>query len=290
MSKNTITRYLTEKKHVVDRAIKKYFMSHEQLFNIMYYSIDGGKRIRPILAIASFESNGGKNIDEILPIACGLECIHTYSLIHDDLPSMDNDDFRRGKASSHKKFGEAMAILSGDGLFAYAFELFTKGNNLVNEKIAVIRAVSEVVGPRGIVYGQALDIADHTEMNPRELRKIHLNKTAKFIALSIKVGAIMARAPQKKIEHLYTTGLYLGMLFQYTDDILDVIGEKEKLGKTPQKDEASGKVTAPSVYGLAGARFRAQRYATLAKKRFSEFGTKFNIFTQLTDFILHRTF
>jgi geranylgeranyl diphosphate synthase type II len=290
MNKITITHYLTEKKMLVDRAIKKYFVSHDQLFDIMYYSVDGGKRIRPILAIASFESNGGKNLDEILPIACGLELIHTYSLIHDDLPSMDNDDFRRGKASSHKKFGEAMAILSGDGLFAYAFELLTQGNNMVNEKIAVIRAVSEVVGPRGIVYGQVLDITDHKEMNPKELRKIHLNKTAKFIALSMKVGAIMARAPQQRIDRLYKTGLYLGMLFQYTDDILDVIGEKEKLGKTPQKDKASGKLTAPAVYGLAGARFRAQRYATLATKRFLGLGTTFDIFTQLTDFILHRTF
>jgi geranylgeranyl diphosphate synthase type II len=285
-----IIKYLSDKKELVNSALKKYFIDRNPLFEMMYYSIDRGKRIRPILAIASYESNGGKNINKILPIACGLELIHTYSLIHDDLPSMDNDDFRRGKASSHKKFGEANAILSGDGLFAYAFELFTEGDNMTKEKISVIRSVSETVGPKGIVYGQVLDITDHKEKSPRVLRKIHLNKTAKFIALSIKVGAVMARAPKEKVDRLYNTGLYLGVLFQYTDDILDVIGKKEKLGKTPKKDLAAGKLTAPSVYGLDGAKFRARRYADLVKKRFLEFGDEFMIFNLLTDFILNRTF
>ena len=285
-----IAKYLAEKKALVDKAIRKYFVSQNPLFDMMCYSVDSGKRIRPILAITSFEANGGEDIDKILPIACGLELIHTYSLIHDDLPSMDNDDFRRGRASAHKKFGEAMAVLSGDGLFAYAFELFTEGEDMVNEKIAVIRAVSDVVGPRGIVYGQVLDITDQKQTNPAELRKIHLNKTAKFIALSVKVGAIMACAAQKMIEKLYKTGLYLGVLFQYTDDILDVVGEREKLGKTPQKDVASGKLTAPSIYGIDGARFRAGRYAELTKKKFSECGNDFQIFNKITDFILNRTF
>lgn len=285
-----ISKYLAEKKLLVDEAIKKYFVSQNPLFEMMCYSIDSGKRIRPILAIASFESNGGKDVNKILPVACGLELIHTYSLIHDDLPSMDNDDFRRGKASAHKKFGEAMAILSGDGLFAYAFELLTQGKDSTEEKISIIRSISEVVGPKGIVYGQVLDITDHKDMSPVTLREIHLNKTAKFIALSIKVGAIMACAKKERIDNLFKIGLYLGMLFQYTDDILDVIGEKTKLGKTPRKDSTSGKVTAPAIYGLEGARFRAGRYAALVKKKFSELGDNFHIFNDITDFILTRTF
>ena len=285
-----VVKYLTDKKVPIDRALEAYFTDNNTLFDIMYYSIGGGKRIRPILAIASYEANGGQDIKQIMPIACGLELIHTYSLIHDDLPAMDNDDFRRGKASAHKKFGEAMAILSGDGLFAHAFELFAQGNGLVREKLMVIQAVSEVVGPKGVVYGQSLDIKEEISPDPVSLRSIHLNKTAKFIAVSVKCGAIMAQAPDIMINNLYSAGIYMGMLFQYTDDILDVIGEKEKLGKTPGKDSAAGKLTAPAVYGLDGAMFRARRYAELAKQKFSALGERFNIFNMITDFILHRTF
>jgi len=290
MTDMDVVKYLTERKAPVDRALKEYFAGINTFFDIMYYSIDGGKRIRPILAIASYEANGGKDPEQIMPIACGLELIHTYSLIHDDLPAMDDDDFRRGKAAAHKKFGEAMAILSGDGLFAHAFELFAQGNGLVKEKLLVIKAVSEVVGPKGVVYGQTLDISKEVSADPVSLRRIHLNKTAKFIAVSVKCGAIMAQASASMINALYTAGIYMGMLFQYTDDILDVVGEKEKLGKTPGKDLAAGKLTAPAVYGLDGAMFRARRYAELAKQSFSELGERFNIFNMITDFILHRTF
>uniref|UniRef100_A0A7C4X959 Polyprenyl synthetase family protein n=1 Tax=candidate division WOR-3 bacterium TaxID=2052148 RepID=A0A7C4X959_UNCW3 len=285
-----IKEYLEEKRQLVDEALKRYFFDKNQFFDVMYYSLERGKRIRPILSIASYEANGGKNIEEIMPIACGLELIHTYSLIHDDLPAMDNDDFRRGKESAHKKFGEAVAILSGDALFAYAFELFTLGDGLIKEKIRVIREISRAVGPRGIVYGQILDIKDYEKPDPKTLREIHLNKTAKFIALSIVAGAIIARAEEEVIETLNKAGIFLGILFQYTDDILDVVGKKEELGKTPQKDLKENKLTAPRVYGLVGARFRAQRYAQLAKYRFGSLGKRFEIFSHLTDYILNRTF
>jgi len=285
-----INEYLAAKKQIVDEALKKYFSDRNPFFEIMYYSLDRGKRIRPILAIASYEANGGKDINEIISIACGLELIHTYSLIHDDLPAMDNDDYRRGKESAHKKFGEAIAVLSGDGLFAYAFELFAQSENHLPQRIRIVREVSEAVGPKGVVYGQVLDIQEHKNFNPKSLRQIHLNKTAKFIALSIKVGAIMAEAPEDRIRILEKAGLYLGILFQYTDDILDVTGKKEKLGKTPQKDILQEKLTAPRVYGLSGAKFRAQRYATLAKNLFNQLGRDFEIFSGITDFVLNRTF
>ncbi|MEO0136013.1 MAG: polyprenyl synthetase family protein [candidate division WOR-3 bacterium] len=285
-----INQYLTEKKQLVDAALKKYFSDRNQFFEVMYYSLDRGKRIRPILTIASYEANGGTNVEEIMSIACGLELIHTYSLIHDDLPAMDNDDYRRGKESAHKKFGEAMAVLSGDGLFAYAFELFTESEDHLKERYRVIKEVSLAVGPKGVVYGQVLDIQSHPEINPKMLRQIHLNKTAKFIALAIKAGAIMAQAPEARIRILEKGGVYLGILFQYTDDILDVTGKKEKLGKTPQKDILQEKLTAPRVYGLSGARFRAQRYACLAKNTFNQLGKNFEIFSALTDFVLNRSF
>ncbi len=285
-----IENYLAEKKELVDNALKGYFSNHNPFFEIMYYSLDRGKRIRPILAIASYEANGGTDVNKIMGIACGLELIHTYSLIHDDLPAMDNDDFRRGKASAHKKFGEAVAVLSGDGLFAYAYELFTEANDQLPERYRIVKEISEAVGPRGIVYGQILDIQKHQIPDPRILRQIHLNKTAKFIALSIKVGAILAQASEDNIKLLHKAGLYLGMLFQYTDDILDVVGKKEKLGKTPKKDINQDKLTAPRIYGLDGARLRAQKYAQLAKANFSKLGEQFAIFSEITDFVLNRTF
>jgi geranylgeranyl diphosphate synthase type II len=285
-----VVKYLAEKKVPIDQALKKYFAGINTFFDVMYYSIGNGKRIRPILAIASYEASGGKDSEQIMPIACGLELIHTYSLIHDDLPAMDDDDYRRGRVAAHKKFGEAMAILSGDGLFAHAFELFSQGNGLAQEKLAIVKSVSEVVGPKGVVYGQTLDISKDMALTPKSLRRIHLNKTAKFIAVSLKCGAIIAQASPFLVDDLYKAGICMGMLFQYTDDILDITGEKEKLGKTPGKDVTAGKLTAPAVYGLEGARFRAQRYAELAKHRFDKLGERFEVFSKITDFMLDRTF
>jgi len=289
MKNNQITTYLAEQKARVDNALKEYFADGNPLFRIMHYSVDRGKRIRPILAIASFEACGGEDFARIMPIACGLELIHTYSLIHDDLPSMDNDDLRRGKPSAHKKFGEAMAILSGDGLCAYAFELFTQGNDLMEEKYVVVQSLSEVIGPDGIVYGQVLDITEQVRI-PHSLRLIHFNKTAKFIAVSLKCGAIMAQASQKLVDALFSAGVYLGMLFQYTDDILDIVGKKSTLGKTPGKDSTAGKLTAPGLYGLDGARFRAQRYAQIAQNRFASLGERFDVLSDIVTFVLKRTY
>lgn len=289
MEGNSISKYLADQKARIDAALDKYFADGNELFRIMHYSVEGGKRIRPILAITSFEACGGSSLDAIMPVACGLELIHTYSLIHDDLPSMDNDDLRRGKLSAHKKFGEAMAILSGDGLYAYAFKLFTQSSDFIKEKYAVVQALSEVVGPNGIVYGQVLDITEQLRM-PHSLRLIHYNKTAKFIAVSLKCGAIMAQASQQVTDALFGAGVYLGMLFQYTDDILDVVGEKSMLGKTPGKDSTAGKLTAPELYGLDGARFRAQRYARWAQRRFAALGERFNVLSDIAAFILQRTY
>lgn len=182
-----------------------------------------------------------------------------------------------------------MAILSGDGLCAYAFELLTQGNDLIEEKYAVVQSLSEVIGPNGIVYGQVLDITEQVQ-TPHSLRLIHYNKTAKFIAVSLKCGAIMAQASQKLIDALFSAGVYLGMLFQYTDDILDIVGEKSTLGKTPGKDSSAGKLTAPGLYGLDGARFRAQRYAQRAQNQLAALGERFNILSDIVAFILKRTY
>jgi len=290
MTGTDISKALTEYKTLVDRALSGYFSGKNEFFDVMQYSLDGGKRIRPILAITTYEACGGTDRETILPIACGLELIHTYSLIHDDLPSMDNDDTRRGKASAHKRYGEATAILAGDGLFAYAFELFVQGSGSAAQKNAVIAHVSEAVGPEGVVYGQVLDTTGPAAASPKALRRIHLNKTAKFIAASVTCGAIMGSASHEQTDILHDAGIYLGMLFQYTDDILDITGRKEKLGKTPGKDAAAGKLTATALYGLDGARFRAQRYAQRAAGRFLSCGKEFHLLAEITDFVLKRTY
>lgn len=283
-----VNGYLNDRKALVDAWLRRCFADENPLFPVMYYSLDQGKRIRPILAMASYEACGGKNGDDIMPVACALELIHTYSLIHDDLPAMDNDDLRRGKPSAHRKFGEGVAILSGDGLFAHAFSLLANGDAACEARYRSIRAIARAVGPRGIVFGQMLDIGPVT-CDPRTLRQIHSNKTAKFIAVSLEVGALMAEATEKVVRALYWCGLLMGMLFQYTDDILDVTGAAQELGKTPGKDKIADKVTAPAVYGLAGARFRAQRYADRAQAGFRALGDSFAVFPELTDYILNRT-
>ncbi len=166
----------------------------------------------------------------------------------------------------------------------------SRGPGAVTDRLRVIQTVSRAVGPSGIVLGQILDIEDHPSIDHRTLRRIHLNKTAKFISAPILCGAIMAEAGDATLAVLERAGLYLGILFQYTDDILDVVGDKDKLGKTPGKDESAGKLTAVRVYGLEGARFRSRCYAERANRLFAGLGSGFNIFQQITDFILTRSF
>ncbi len=284
--------YLKEKKVLVDEALKKYLQPENFLFESMAYSaIDGGKRLRPILTLAAYETLGGKDIAEIMSIACGMEMIHAYSLIHDDLPAMDNDDYRRGKPTNHKVFGEGLAILAGDGLYALAFELFSEGEHHKKEHLEIVKEMARITGPRGIVYGQALDIKEDKDFNPRMLRRIHENKTAKFFAAAMKCGSIMAAADKPMQESMYQAGLYVGMLFQITDDILDVTGSEQLLGKGTKKDELQNKLTYPKIYGLERARFRARRYAELAQNMLLKTGKdNFEFFIDLTEYILKRNF
>lgn len=282
-----LEKYLREKKALIDSALKQYLAPQSSLFKAMAYStVDGGKRLRPILAIAAFEALNGKDENRIMPVACGMEMIHVYSLIHDDLPAMDNDDYRRGKLTNHKVYGEAMAILAGDGLYALAFELFSHGDNHAGAQLRVVREMAQVTGPRGIVWGQALDITEEKDFDPKTLRTIHVNKTAKFFSAAVKCGAIMAQAPDLRIEELGRAGLYLGMLFQITDDILDVTGDFGSVGKATHKDEPKNKLTYPRVYGLEGARFRARRYRDLVLQSAGQF----EFLAALTEHIVRRNF
>ncbi len=224
------------------------------LRDAMNYSIfAGGKRIRPILAIASYEAVGGQSTT-ILPVASALELIHTYSLIHDDLPAMDNDDLRRGRPTSHKVFGEAVAILAGDALLTEAFHLLvSEGLDRVSPdtRIRLIREIADASGACGMVGGQTVDILSEGKGPDKNiLYYIHTKKTGALIKASVRVGAILAGASDDELYALTKYGEAMGLAFQIVDDILNVTGTKEEIGKSVGSDFSKGKKTYPGIYGL----------------------------------------
>lgn len=292
--KKEIVNLLNEKRGIVEKALKDYFIerkSPEKLYKAMGYSIfSGGKRIRPVLTLLTFERCGGKEISQILPLTCGIEFLHTFALIQDDLPSMDNDDLRRGKPTLHKATDEATAILASDALFSSAFELFSKMNINESERIRVIQEITQAIGPDGVVGGQILDLDEEKDFSPKTLRHLHYKKTARLITASIKCGAILAKAPLETIRILERGGAYMGMLFQITDDILDVVSNEKTLGKKTQKDMVQNRLTYPRIYGLDRTRRWAMGYAKRAKAYFTLLGEPFEVFQDITDYILTRSF
>ena len=221
----------------------------------MYYSlVGGGKRIRPVLALASAEAVGG-NPEEILPAAVSLELIHTYSLIHDDLPAMDNDDYRRGRLSNHKVYGEAQAILAGDALLTYAFEfLADPGLSQPERQLRIIREVAVAAGKVGMVGGQVADVAGEGKtLTLNEIEEIHKAKTGALLTVSARLGGILAGGTEEQVKALTDYAQALGLAFQIKDDILDVVGDSETLGKPAGSDLRQGKSTYVSLLGLEGA-------------------------------------
>ncbi|MEI7883978.1 MAG: polyprenyl synthetase family protein [Clostridia bacterium] len=220
----------------------------------MHYSIcSGGKRIRPVLLLATYESLGGK-IDEVLPFACSIECVHSYSLIHDDLPAMDNDNYRRGKLTSHKVFGEANAILAGDGLLTFAFELMVKeGVSFFNDKkvLECVCILAQAAGTRGMIGGQVVDIAgENTTVDIQTLNYIHTHKTGKLLICPVKMACILGDAEPENTENLLIFASYLGLAFQMQDDILDIESTKDVLGKPIGSDKKNNKATYPAIMGM----------------------------------------
>lgn len=220
----------------------------------------GGKRLRPTLLLATGREFGAET-SLLLDTACALELIHTYSLIHDDLPSMDDDDLRRGRPTCHVRFGEATAILAGDALQALAFQAIAEDEKLQPEvRVRLVGEVARAAGvPHGMVAGQAYDLAaESREVSNVELERIHRLKTGALITAAARCGAIIAGAGESELESVTQYGAALGLLFQITDDLLDVTASAEDLGKTPGKDARSNKATYPAIYGLDAARERAQ--------------------------------
>jgi geranylgeranyl diphosphate synthase type II len=258
----------------------------------MRYSVLApGKRLRPVLVIAGAEAVGGRAAD-VLDTACALELIHAYSLIHDDLPAMDDDDYRRGRLTSHKVFGEAIAILAGDALLTLAFRLIAGNAARVASPAIVGTVVAEVAdaaGTDGMVGGQVVDIeSEGKTVAPETLDYIHLHKTAALIRAALRVGALLAGGRSEQVEAISRAGQVLGLAFQIVDDILDVEGSLAELGKSAGSDERKQKATYPALYGLATSKERARALVEETKHLLIPLGPAADPICALADFVLER--
>jgi geranylgeranyl diphosphate synthase, type II len=272
-----LKNYLTARQKLIDRALDRYLPKASTkpvtLHKAMRYSLfAGGKRLRPILCLAAAEACRGK-IDDALPLACALECIHTYSLVHDDLPSMDNDDFRRGRPTCHKVFGEGVAVLAGDALLTIAFQLVSTAKPTRRYDMSMLlREIAVAAGSQKLIAGQVADLeAEGRNVKRAQLQFIHENKTAAILKTSVRLGAMSANADPKKLAAITRFGERLGLAFQIIDDILDVTQTSEILGKSAGKDVAAKKATYPAVIGLEKSRAEARRLTREAHKALSSF-------------------
>ncbi|WHZ23305.1 MAG: (2E,6E)-farnesyl diphosphate synthase [Nitrospira sp.] len=292
-----IREYLERKREEVDCYLQSVIPSAETmpttLHESMRYSLfAGGKRVRPILAIAAAEAVGAAG-QAVLPVASSLELIHTYSLIHDDLPSMDNDDFRRGKPTNHKVYGEAMAILAGDALLTMAFDLISRDDLMkdceASRQVRIIQELAYGSGNRGMVGGQVLDIqAENKDIDLATLQTIHKHKTGMLIRAAVRMGAITAGATASQLDDLTVYAENIGLAFQIADDVLNVTGTREELGKNPNTDAQRGKKTYPTFYGIEGAKRLAEDCVTRANDRLVSFGTKADPLRELARYITSR--
>lgn len=251
-----------------------------KLREAMHYSLEaGGKRLRPALVLAAAEAAArGESLQaKALPVACAIEFIHTYSLIHDDLPAMDNDDFRRGKPTNHKVYGEAMAILAGDALLTHAFYLIAqasrKGGLTAETALAIVEDLAKLAGASGMVGGQAADMLGEQGITSiGELEYIHLHKTSDLIVFSVTAGGRIGGASPEQLERLTVYGRNIGLAFQIQDDILDLIGDEQKLGKKTNSDVQQNKVTYPFLIGLEESKAQVERLTQEAKSAILEAG------------------
>lgn len=287
--------YLLIKKEKIEQFINSYFnppiiplILHE---SVLYSLTAGGKRLRPILCIASYEACGGT--EDISAYAAAIEFIHTYSLIHDDLPAMDNDDLRRGKPTNHKVFGEAIAILAGDGLLTEAFTVLSNPDYANIKPHALIDVISEIStssGLRGMVAGQAYDlIYEGRDPDAGIVELIHRYKTAAIITASVKSGAILAAADDDQLKKMADYGLCIGLAFQIIDDILDIEGSTKEMGKPRGSDAERGKMTYPRVFGVLESRKKAKDLIDRALNALEIFDHKAQPLREIAKYIINRT-
>lgn len=290
-----LTTYLAERQPQVEAALDRAIavVYPEKIYNAMRYSLlAGGKRLRPILCLATCELAGG-TVDMALPTACALEMVHTMSLIHDDLPAMDNDDYRRGKLTNHKVYGEDIAILAGDGLLAYAFEFIaTQTHTVAPERVLrVIARLGRAVGAAGLVGGQVLDLESEgkPDISLDTLKFIHRHKTGALLEVSVVSGGILAGASEEDLTRFSVYAQDIGLAFQIIDDVLDITATQEELGKTVGKDVQAQKATYPSLWGIDESKRQAQQLITHAKAQLEPFGNAALPLLALADYITART-
>ena len=291
-----IKTYLEEKRQDVDRFLDSVIPAENfppaTLHKSMRYSLfAGGKRVRPILAIAAYEAVGVSS-PSILPCAAALELVHTYSLVHDDLPAMDNDDYRRGKLTNHKVFGEAMAILAGDALLTMAFDLISRNSLDGVDAVAQIQVVQELAGGAGnagMVAGQVADIeAEGKDIDFATLEGVHRWKTGKLIRAAVRIGGILAGASPPALKDLTAYAEEIGLAFQIADDVLNVVGSREELGKDAHTDASRGKKTYPAFFGVQGARKLADERVASAIQYLQNFDSKADPLRDLARYITAR--
>lgn len=287
-----LTAYIDEKIPLINKALDEMLpradIPPSTLHEAMRYSvIGGGKRLRAMLVLMGAHICGGTE-DEALPAACAIEMVHGYSLAHDDLPSMDDDDLRRGKLTTHKAYDEATAILAGDALLTFAFEVLA-GAYSPRKALSSIKTLSRAAGHVGMVGGQMLDLeAVGKEIEIEDLEGIHRRKTGALIAASCRIGGVVGGGEKEDLEKLYDYGRALGLAFQITDDILDATGSSEELGKTSGKDARDNKPTYVTIYGVEQAREMAREAANEAKNLLNNFGSEALMARLLADYVLER--
>lgn len=291
-----LKQYLKERAKDVDTALDSYLPSARSrpatIHKAMRYSLfAGGKRLRPILCLAAAEACDGE-IEEAMPSACAVELMHTYSLVHDDLPCMDDDDLRRGRPTCHKVFGDGMAVLTGDALLTEAFLVLAQTSPTRRYPMSAFVAELAITGgSTKLIGGQVMDLeGEGKDLTKAQLIRIHEAKTAALLTSSIRLGAMSANATSTKLEALTVFGYNLGLAFQVIDDILDVTQTTEQLGKTAGKDEAVAKATYPAVLGLEKARKEAHRYTDTAMAALKPFGSKATHLRQIAEYLLDRDY
>jgi geranylgeranyl diphosphate synthase type II len=291
-----IKKYLKEKGKLVEEALDRYLPKEMEMpstiHKAMRYSLmAGGKRIRPILCIASCEAIGGR-VEDVMPVACALEMIHTYSLIHDDLPAMDNDDFRRGRPTSHKVFGEAMAILAGDALLTEAFRVMTD-KSLAGVRpdviLDVINDIAWAAGSFGMVGGQVVDMeSEGKDIDLPTLEYLHTRKTGALLLASIKAGARIGGGKDEQAKALTRYGECLGLAFQIADDILDIEGNQEEIGKDVGSDLEKKKATYPAILGMSESKKRARELMDMAIDSIKGFDERADPLRMIARYVVER--
>ena len=290
-----LSTYLAKRKEAIEVALDSSLpvIYPEKIYEAMRYSLlAGGKRLRPILCLASCELAGGTT-SMAMPTACALEMIHTMSLIHDDLPAMDNDDYRRGKLTNHKVYGDDIAILAGDALLTYAFEFIaTKTENVPPQQVLqTIAHLGRAAGAGGLIGGQLVDVESEgkTDVSLETLNYIHAHKTGALLESCVVCGGILASASAADLQRLSRFAQNIGLAFQIIDDILDITATQEELGKTAGKDVQAGKVTYPSLWGIEESRRQASQLVADAKAQLAVFGSKALPLLAIADFITSRS-